>query len=58
MLKLSLQHLATAFMHQAGGRANVGVGIGGDVLLDEIDEAGLALQAGRGVAGRRRARLP
>jgi hypothetical protein len=52
-------------MDDARGGADVGVGVGGDIFLDEVDEARFALQqaeqlqraVGRGFDERRRARL-
>ncbi len=38
------QHHAAAVVHEARGRADIGVAVVGDVLFDEIDEARVALQ--------------
>ena len=39
-----LKHLAAAFMHHPHGGADFGVGIGGYVFTDEINESRFALQ--------------
>ncbi len=46
-----LQHLARAAVQQARGAAHVGIGIGADVFLQEIDEARFALQQGEQLQG-------
>ncbi len=38
------QHHAAAVVHEARGRADIAVGVIGDVFLDEIDETRVALQ--------------
>ena len=45
------QHLAAAFMHHARSGADVGIRIGGDVFLHEIDEARLALEQAEQLQG-------
>ena len=45
------QHLAAAFVHHAGGGADVGVAIAGNVFLNEIDETGLALEQAQQLQG-------
>ena len=43
----AIQHLAAIAVYVAGRRADLGVAIAVQRLLDEIDEAGLALQSGQ-----------
>ncbi|MNT30315.1 hypothetical protein D3C72_1661030 [compost metagenome] len=38
-------------MHHAGGSANLGIGIGGDLFLDEVDKARLALHQAQQLQG-------
>lgn len=45
------QHLGAAFMHDAGGRADVGIGIAGQAFLREVDQARFALQQGQQLQG-------
>ncbi|KEH13809.1 hypothetical protein GY15_09635 [Delftia sp. 670] len=45
------QHLAAAFVHHAGGGADLGVGVAGHVFLHEVHEARLALQQAQQLQG-------
>ena len=38
------QHLAAAFVHHTGGGTDLGIAVGGDVFLNEVDQTGLTLQ--------------
>jgi hypothetical protein len=58
-LSVRLQRLATAFVNDSGGGTDVGIGKGGDVLLQEIDEAPFALKQRQELeSGRRRESHP
>ena len=50
--------LGAAFVHHAGGRADIGVGMAGQVFLGKVDQAALRVAAAPAVAGRRQAWLP
>lgn len=52
------QRRATAVMHEARGRADVGIGVAGDILFDEVDEAGVALEQPEQLKCRFRAGFP